>query len=124
MTDKRGEDPEIEGRGEAMGTCLPNPPTSRAEAREHGLDRFFPGTTCVHGHVTLRYVSTGNCVECQVEHARRNGGWDARPPKAEYLRIVRELVEKRGGVLLSAEYVSAKSKLRVRCDRGHEFTPT
>lgn len=99
-------------------------PTSRAEARERGVDRFFTGAACVHGHVAPRYVSTSNCVECQVQHARRYGGWMARPEKKEYLRIARALVEKEGGMLLSTEYVSAKSTLAVRCAEGHEFSPT
>jgi hypothetical protein len=30
----------------------------------------------------------------------------------------------RGGTLLSTKYFSAKSKLHVRCDRGHGFEPT
>ena len=41
--------------------------------------------------------------------------------KDEYLELVREWVAKKGGVLLSNEYVSAKSKLRVRCGEGHQF---
>jgi hypothetical protein len=57
-------------------------------------------------------------------HARRNGGWNARPPKAEYLRIARELVESKGGALLSTDYVSAKSKLKIHCGNGHEFVVT
>jgi hypothetical protein len=107
-----------------MGKPILNLPTSRAEARERGTDRFFTGVPCRHGHIAARYVSTTNCVECQVEHARRNGGSKARLPKDEYLRIAQRLVERRGGVLLSTKYVSAKSKLRVRCEHGHEFRVT
>jgi hypothetical protein len=100
-----------------------NIPKSRDEARERGL-KVLTGIPCVNGHIAPRYVSTGNCVKCQVEHARRNGGWGARPSKDEYLRMARQLVEDKGGVLLSIEYVSAKSKLKVRCGGGHEFAST
>ena len=96
-------------------------PRSRAEAQNLGLERFFTGVPCIHGHVAARYVSTTNCVPCQVEHARRNGGWKARPSKEEFLQMARELVEAKGGELLSTGYVSAKSKLEVRCKRKHVF---
>jgi hypothetical protein len=107
-----------------MRNPLSGLPASRVEARKLGLDRFFTGAPCLHGHVVPRYVSTTNCIQCQVEHARRNGGWNARPPKEEYLRTARELAEKKGGVLLSTEYILAKSKLSVRCGQGHEFEST
>src|SRR5262249_25108764 len=68
-----------------------------------------------------RYVSTTNCVPCQVEHARRNGGWRARPSAKAYLEKARTVVEARGGVLLSTQYISAKAKLNVRCGDKHEF---
>src|SRR5215472_14845089 len=97
---------------------------SRAEALTVGADRFFTGVPCKHGHLADRYVSTTNCVACQTEHARRNGGWNARPSKEEYLEVVRQIVERSCGVLLSTQYVSAKSKLKVRCDQGHEFETT
>ena len=90
-------------------------PRSRAEAQNLGLDRFFTGMPCIHGHIAARHASTTNCVQCQVEHARRNGGWKARPSKEEFLQMARELVEGKGGELLSTEYVSAKSKLEVGC---------
>jgi hypothetical protein len=103
-------------------TNTPQLPSSREEARERGLDRFFTGVPCINGHIAARYVSTANCVQCQLEHARRIGGWKARPSKEQYLEIAREVVEKKwGGVLLSTEYVDAKSKLQVQCAQKHEF---
>lgn len=99
-----------------------NLPKTRDEARTLGSDRFFTGAPCKYGHVVPRYVSTTNCVTCQVEHARRNGGWRARPPKATYLDDARKRIERRGGFLLSTEYVSAKTKLKVRCADNHDFS--
>jgi hypothetical protein len=107
-----------------MQQQLSDLPRSRADAREHGVDRYFTGKPCPNGHVAPRYASTGNCFSCQVEHARQYGGWNARPSKEEYLDIVRSLVKSKGGELLSTEYASAKSPLKVRCDQGHEFPTT
>ncbi|MBV8891632.1 hypothetical protein [Bradyrhizobium sp.] len=98
-------------------------PRSHAEARKHGIDRFFTGQPCDYGHLAPRYVSTRNCSQCQLEHARKHGGWKARPSKEDFLQRVKEAIEKRGGTLLS-EYVSARAKLKVHCERGHKFEVT
>lgn len=37
---------------------------SRKEAKEQGLDFYYTGKPCKHGHVSKRYVSTGVCLEC------------------------------------------------------------
>ena len=75
--------------------------------------------------MAARYVSTNNCVPCQVEHARRLGGWKARLSKEEFLQRVRDKVEKEwGGVLLSSEYVKAKSDLNIQCPKDHLFSAT
>jgi hypothetical protein len=99
-------------------------PRSRAESRKLGVDRFFTGQPCNHGHLPPRYVSTTNCSRCQLEHARKRGGWKARPPKEDFVQRVKETVEKRGGTLLSTEYVSARTKLKIRCEHGHKFDVT
>ena len=96
-------------------------PRTLEAARRLGLKRFFPGEPCPNGHIAPRYVSTTNCVTCQLEHARRNGGWKARPSKEEYLEKVRRLIQRKGGILLSTAYVSAKSPLRLVCGRKHQF---
>jgi hypothetical protein len=99
-------------------------PQSQMEARERGSVHFYTGVRCKHGHVAARYTTTTQCVSCQLEHGRRNGGWEARSKKQEYLERARQIVEARGGSLLSTEYVSAKTKLQVRCGRGHTFEAT
>jgi hypothetical protein len=99
-------------------------PSSRNEALKLGMDRFFTGQPCKHGHLTPRYVSTTQCSQCLLEHARTHGGWNARPSKDEFLGRVRAIVDRRGGTLLSKEYVSARDKLSVRCDHGHKFEMT
>ena len=97
------------------------PASTREEARTRGLDRFFTGVPCKHGHIAARYVSTTQCVACQLDHARKSGGWQARPSKEEYFKEAVKLCEQRGGTLLSTEYASAKGKLIARCGNGHEF---
>jgi len=97
---------------------------TRAEAVRLGVDRFFTGKPCCRGHIAPRYVSSPNCATCLVEHARKNGGWNARPKKSVFLDTIRSIVEARGGSLVSNAYVSAKKKLRVRCGRSHVFAVT
>jgi len=99
-------------------------PKGRKEAIALGVDRFFSGIPCKRGHLAPRYVSTGNCAACQLEHARRHGGWKARPSRATYLDQLRSFIEQRGGVLLSNEYVAARTKVKVRCAARHEFGVT
>ena len=36
----------------------------KAQAKAKGLDRYFTGKPCIHGHVAERYVNGGDCVEC------------------------------------------------------------
>jgi hypothetical protein len=49
---------------------------SRAEAAGLGQIQFFTGKPCKHGHVSPRYVSTGNCIQC----LRQYSGKYAPPP--------------------------------------------
>jgi hypothetical protein len=87
---------------------------SRQEAQARNLDRYFTNIPCKHGHLAPRYTRGMSCVACQLEHARRSGGWQARPSRERYLTELRDIVGQRGGVLLSTEYVSARTKVRVR----------
>lgn len=99
-------------------------PKTRAEAARRGIDKFFTGKPCRYGHIAPRYTSSPNCIKCQLEHARKNGGWNARQEKSAFLARARKTVEQRGGELLSKAYVSAKTKLQVRCQRSHRFKIT
>jgi hypothetical protein len=38
---------------------------SRAEAKAKGLNRYFTGKPCKHGHVAERKVFNATCVECE-----------------------------------------------------------
>lgn len=43
--------------------------TARA-ALDHSHTRFFNGRLCSRGHLSDRYATTGNCVECLAERSR------------------------------------------------------
>ena len=45
---------------------------SRKDAKHRGLNRYFTGKSCKHGHITERQTLTGGCVGCQDEWKRNN----------------------------------------------------
>lgn len=47
---------------------------TKQQAQAAGLQRYFTGKPCKHGHVSERYTSTGICVEC----TRRRKGWNRK----------------------------------------------
>ena len=44
---------------------------ARAEAKALGLQYFYTGTACIHGHAAERYVSNRCCVECNKDAHKR-----------------------------------------------------
>lgn len=44
---------------------------ARKEASEKGLNKYFTGMACCHGHVAERLTISGSCVECTKESVRR-----------------------------------------------------
>lgn len=45
-------------------------PISRSQAVLLGLNRYYTGKPCKHGHTAHRYVHSGTCVECAYGHVR------------------------------------------------------
>lgn len=45
---------------------------SRLEAARQGLTRYYTGRPCLRGHDAERYVSSGQCCQCNLEQARAN----------------------------------------------------
>lgn len=43
---------------------------SRKDARDAGRRRFFTGRPCKRGHLSERFVTTGNCVACNAERTK------------------------------------------------------
>lgn len=48
---------------------IPNLST-RIEAKEQGLTRYYTGIPCVHGHLTERMVTNKTCLACHRIHIR------------------------------------------------------
>ena len=48
----------------------------RDEAKALGLQRFFTGEPCKHGHVAERDVNSRECMECSRERTRRRRAAD------------------------------------------------
>ncbi|AYC20087.1 hypothetical protein DZA65_03212 [Dickeya dianthicola] len=44
---------------------------TQREALDEGLNRFYTGRACSHGHDSERYTLSGECVQCNHERARR-----------------------------------------------------
>jgi hypothetical protein len=46
---------------------------SRRQAKEKRTLYYYPGTTCRHGHLGIRYASTGQCCECMSIRSKTDG---------------------------------------------------
>lgn len=44
---------------------------TRNEAFEKKLHKYYTGRPCVRGHLTFRYVRTGQCVDCVRQYAKK-----------------------------------------------------
>lgn len=44
---------------------------SRKEAKEKGLNRYFTGRLCKHGHLSVRSMSSKMCLECHKHRQRK-----------------------------------------------------
>lgn len=66
---------------------------NRKDALERGLVKYFTGKSCKKNHISLRYVSTGECVEClKLRHSleatkKSKANSDARYRKANKEKI-------------------------------------
>lgn len=45
---------------------------SRADAYSKGLTYFYTGVPCKRGHLSMRYVTTGGCLECLDTYKKQN----------------------------------------------------
>ena len=48
---------------------------NKKDAKAAGLDSYFTGKPCKHGHISIRRVSNGHCVECK-QNIDRSGRAD------------------------------------------------
>lgn len=49
---------------------------SRRDAHAQGLKKFYTGKPCVHGHLSERYTSCGNCIKC-MDYSTPTKHWTA-----------------------------------------------
>ena len=66
---------------------------TRKEAKALGLDKYYTGQSCKHGHISERYMSTRTCIECNdihnekwykeniEEHRKHNTRWRIKNPE-------------------------------------------
>lgn len=96
---------------------MPNA-SSRKEAKELGLKRYFTGKPCKHGHVAERVSSNGKCVDCVKERS-----WDNRiyqKNRRERLGLVHPNYRKRIEIKERAKSLGlSRFFTGVPCKRGH-----
>lgn len=44
---------------------------TQRQAAEKGLNKFYTGKTCKHGHLSERWTISGECVQCNVDRVYR-----------------------------------------------------
>jgi hypothetical protein len=52
-------------------------PETGLRAQQLGLPLYYTGKPCVRGHISPRYTSSGNCIEC-IEEKRKIAGKNMR----------------------------------------------
>jgi hypothetical protein len=76
------------------------PFVSRQQAKEKRTPYYYPGTACRHGHVSIRYASTGQCCECMSIRSKTD--------------IEREKQQKRSKARVYTEELKAYYRARYR----------
>lgn len=69
--------------------------SSRADAKQHGLKRYFTGAACPRGHVAERFTSSGGCVVCCAERDAQSRVADPDRHNAKAKRSYAKHPEKR-----------------------------
>lgn len=59
---------------------------TQREAAQRGLNKFYTGKQCKHGHDSERWTISGECVQCNVERVYRR-----RKEMAQLLRAAQEV---------------------------------
>lgn len=49
---------------------------ARKAAHAQGLKKFYTGKPCIHGHLSERYTSCGNCIKC-MDYSTPTKHWTA-----------------------------------------------
>ncbi len=107
-------------------------PTTRAAAKAEGAPYYFTGKPCKHGHVGVRWVSSGICKECHAasfaaQYAKNPGKFLSRrsawavenPEKVRALNAAWRKANREKARAWSAAWAAANpDKVRaIRCNR-------
>jgi hypothetical protein len=84
---------------------------ARQQAREQKLKRYFTGKPCRNGHLSERYVSTGQCKQCVDNHTAAKS-----PEEQERLRGIRRKWE-RQKIQSEPRYYADRAYARLNADR-------
>lgn len=52
---------------------------TKADARSRGLALYFTGKPCTHGHISQRYLNSGDCVACALVRSQIQRGQKPTP---------------------------------------------
>lgn len=97
---------------------------SRAQAKGLGMNHYYTGKPCKAGHVDLRFVSTGGCMECgrlrtmsKYKHttSKRRAYWD----QESFLRAAEKT--ERGFDYSRVIYAGAKTPVEIGCPEHGYF---
>lgn len=44
---------------------------TQMQAAKLGLNKFYTGRACVHGHISERWTLNGACIQCNIERIKR-----------------------------------------------------
>lgn len=83
---------------------------SRKEAKVKGLDRYFTGKPCKHGHTDQRTTKQATCLTCKKEEYQRNKKTYQSSKKAYYEKNKEDILATQ-----SEYYQNNKERINERC---------
>lgn len=96
-------------------------PKSRAEAKKSGELHYFTGNPCIHGHLSERLASTGQCSEClRIRNKKDWADPEKRRKKLEGLSAYVEKVKDTDYQKAYRARASVKIKRSAHNKKSHE----
>lgn len=96
----------------------------RKEAKASGLIRYYTGQPCKYGHVTERFVKTGQCLECtRITNRATNKDWyesnkeQIKTKSKNYYEINKEKIRERTKEYAKEYQKNNKSKVAARASK-------
>lgn len=44
---------------------------TQMQAAKLGLNKFYTGRPCIHGHISERWTLNGACIQCNIDRIKR-----------------------------------------------------